>query len=76
MWIVVDTVSIIDTSVQLIIIPFRPIVRGFIVNLDTNGKWPLAEILEKVNKVELSITGVSSFAELASIAWCDKSIKL
>ena len=66
-WIVVDAVSIINTSVQLIIIPFRPIVSGSIVNLDTNGMMPLAEILEKVNEVEF-ITDVSSFSELASIA--------
>ena len=60
---------------QLIIIPFRPVVRGFIVNLDTNGMIPLAEILEKVNKVELIIRGVSSFSEWASIAW-NKSMKI
>ena len=54
----VDAISIIDTSVQLITIPFRTVVRWFIVNLDTNGKMPLAEILEKVNEVEF-ITDVS-----------------
>ena len=59
---------------QLITIPFRPVVRGVINNLDTNGKLPLGEILEKVNKVELIITGVPSLV-LASVARC-KSIKI
>ena len=67
-WTIVDAISLIDTSVQLIIIPFRPVVRGFIVNLDTNGMMPLGEILEKMNEVELIIQGVSSFSEWASIA--------
>ena len=52
---------------QLITIPFRTLVRGFIDNLDTNGILPLAEILEKVNEVEL-IMDVSSLTDLGSIA--------
>ena len=68
MWTIAVAVSIIDTSIQLITVPLKLVVRGLIINFDTNGKWPLAEILKKVNKVELIITGASLFSEWASIA--------
>ena len=48
----VDAVSIVSTSVQFIIIPFRSVVIGLISNLDTNGNSFWVEILEKVKVVE------------------------
>ena len=35
-------------------------VRGFIVNLDTNGRLPLAEILEKVNKEDVELIVITA----------------
>ena len=45
-------------------------VRGFIVNLDTNGTLPLAEILEKVNKVDVELIVITAnVSSLIPLNW-------
>ena len=69
MMIVVDNDSEDAKSSQLIIVPFRLSLTGPISNLDSTGKLFLADVLEKLNTVELTINGgtVASESEEAKI---------
>ena len=55
-----------DTKLsQIITVPFRLSLTGPISNLDSTGKMFVADVLEKLNTVELTINGgtVASLAE-------------
>ena len=57
MTIVVDNDSEDSKSSQLITVPFRQSLTGPISNLDSTGRLFLADVLKKLNTVELTING-------------------
>ena len=60
---VVDDTSDVSTSIQLITVPFRPLLTGLISNLDTTGNLSWEDVLEILNTVELTVS--SDMAALA-----------
>ena len=42
-------------SIQFTTVPFKLSLTGQITNVDSTGKLPLADVLEKLNSVELII---------------------
>jgi hypothetical protein len=42
-------------SIQFITVPFRLLFTGLITTLDITGKLPSADVLEKLNIVELTL---------------------
>ena len=50
---VVDDTSDVPTSSQLITVPFRLLLTGLISNLDITGVLSSADVLEKINVIEL-----------------------
>ena len=52
-----------STSIQFTTVPFKMSLMGPITNVDSTGKLPLADVLEKLNSVELTIN--SAIAALA-----------
>ena len=61
---VVDDDSAVSTSTQFITVPFRPLLTGLISNLDITGKLFSADVLERLNTVELTTNcDIASLAE-------------
>jgi hypothetical protein len=65
MIIVVDDTSNVSKSSQFITVPFRLLFTGLIINLDITGILLRADILEKLNTIELTVN--NGLAELVEV---------
>ena len=56
MWTVVVAMDAVPSSIQVILVPFRPWLNAVMTNVDISGKAPSSETLENINVVEFIVT--------------------